>query len=398
MAERPRLYGSLIQDHLRKNRQMAFVTGPRQVGKTTTCRGLADAYLNWDDPDHRRAILAGPEAVLERLHLEILGERLPVVVFDELHRFPRWRNFLKGFFDVHGDRLKIVATGSARLGVFRRGDSLLGRYFHYRMHPLSLGELVDASPAAGPVRAPRRPDEAAFRALMEHGGFPEPFLRREREFTLRWRRQRRELILREDARELTRIADLGSLEVLGDLLHERSAQPLVLHTLAADLGVSPPTARRWVESLIALHVGFIVRPWFRNVAKSLRKEPKWYLRDWSGLADAGARAETWAACHLLKAVEAWEDRGLGEFELRYLRDKDKREVDFVVVRDRKPWFLVEIKNRDEALSPSLGHFQKQTGAPHAFQVGMDMPYVEADPFDREDPVVVPARTLFSQLP
>jgi uncharacterized protein len=140
-----------------------------------------------------------------------------------------------------------------------------------------------------------------------------------------------------------------------------------------------------------------VRPWFKNVTKSLRKEPKWFLRDWSGIEDPGARAETLVACHLLKAVEGWTDLGLGQFELRYLRDKLKREVDFLVVRDRKPWFLVEVKNAESKLSESLGFFQLQTRARHAFQVVLEKPFIKADCFERTDPVVVPARTFLSQL-
>ncbi len=87
----------------------------------------------------------------------------------------------------------------------------------------------------------------------------------------------------------------------------------------------------------------------------------------------------------------------GQFELRYLRDKMKREVDFLVVRDRQPWFLVEVKKADEKLSPALGHFQAETGAPHAFQAIIDLPYVEADCFWAKTPIVVPAKTLLSQL-
>ncbi len=157
------------------------------------------------------------------------------------------------------------------------------------------------------------------------------------------------------------------------------------------------TIRRWVDLLGRLHYGFLVRPWFKNVSKALRKEPKWFLRDWSGIEDAGARAETLIACHLLKAVEGWTDMGLGEFELRHLRDKLKREVDFLVVRDKKPWFLIEVKAADTGLSPALAHFQRATKAPHAFQVVMEMPFVQADCFSEARPTIVPARTLLSQL-
>ena len=159
----------------------------------------------------------------------------------------------------------------------------------------------------------------------------------------------------------------------------------------------PSTIKRWVDLLARLHYGFMVRPWFTNVAKALRKEPKWFQRDWSGLADDGARAETMVACHLLKAVEGWTDLGFGDFELRYLRDKQKREVDFLVVRDRKPWFLVEVKIKETSLSPSLAYFQGQTKAEHAFEVVMNLAHQEADCFRVPRPVPVPARTLLSQL-
>jgi len=157
------------------------------------------------------------------------------------------------------------------------------------------------------------------------------------------------------------------------------------------------TVKRWVDLLARLHYGFVIRPWFANVANALRKEPKWFLRDWSGVAEDGARAETLVACHLLKAVEGWTDLGFGNFELRYLRDKQKREVDFLVVKDRKPWFPVEVKQSDTGLSSALAHFQAQTKATHAFQVVLSLKFEDADCFRLHRPVVVPARTFLSQL-
>ena len=182
------------------------------------------------------------------------------------------------------------------------------------------------------------------------------------------------------------------------LLAERSAQQLVYVDLARQVRVAVDTVRRWVAALCDLHLGFLVRPWFSNVSRSLRKEPKWYLRDWASIEDTGRRAETFVACHLLKAVEGWNDMGLGAFGLGYLRDKEKREVDFLVVRDGAPWFLAEVKHSDGPLSPSLSRYQDQVGAPFAFQVTMDADYVDEDCFARPGaPLIVPARTLLSQL-
>ena len=396
---RPRLYDSILRYHVGHRRQMAFVSGPRQVGKTTACRSIAGAYLNWDNLDDRRVMLRGPSALAEKLGVDRVREKPLVAVLDELHKHAKWKSLLKGFFDTWGDRVSLLVTGSSRLDVFRRGgDSLMGRYFLYRMHPWTVGECVRTSLPEEPIAVPSKISEADWEALLVHGGFPEPFLTRDLRFSRRWRSLRREQLSREDLRDVSRVSDLGAIEALMEVLAERTAGQLVYAGLSRELGVALDTVKRWVDLLGRLHYGFVVRPWFRNVTKALRKEPKWYLRDWSGVADEGARAETFVACHLLKAVEAWTDLGFGEFELRYLRDKQKREVDFLVVRDRKPWFLVEVKASDEQLSPSLVHFQNQTKAEHAFQVVLALPFENVDCFRESRPAVVPARSLLSQLP
>lgn len=398
MKERPRIYTAVLEEHLEKHRQMALVSGPRQVGKTTVCRLLSDHYLNWDNSDDRRRILRGPAALAEALQLDRLREKPPVAVLDELHKYSKWKALLKGFFDTYGDQVRLIVTGSSRLDVFRRGsDSLMGRYLLYRMHPWSVGESLRTDLPQQEVRQPAEIASAEWDALWEHGGFPEPFLRRDSRFTRRWRSLRQEQLSREDLREVAQVADLGTMETLMQLLAERSAQQLVYSNLAREIQVSVDTVKRWVDLLARLHYGFMVRPWFRNVAKALRKEPKWFQRDWSGLADDGARAETMVACHLLKAVEGWTDLGFGEFELRYLRDKQKREVDFLVVKDRKPWFLVEVKVSETSLSPALAHFQAQTKAAHAFQIVFNLAHQQADSFRIHRPVVAPARTFLSQL-
>lgn len=398
MGDHHRLYSTILADHLQRHRQMALVSGPRQVGKTTACRALSDSYLNWDNADDRRQMLLGPAALAQSLYLDRLSTKPPVAVLDELHKYSKWKALLKGFFDTYGDRVHLIVTGSSRIDVFRRGgDSLMGRYLLYRMHPLSVGEALRTDLPKREIHQPAEIKRADWDALLEHGGFPEPFYRRDSRFTRRWRSLRQEQLSREDLREVARITDIGTIETLMQLLAERSAQQLIYSNLASEIQVAINTVKRWIDLLSRLHYGFMVRPWFYNVAKALRKEPKWFQRDWSGVADDGARAETLVACHLLKAVEGWTDLGFGDFELRYLRDKQKREVDFLVVRDRKPWFLVEVKLKDATLSPSLAYFQSQTKAPHAFQVVLDLPYEAADCFQVKHPVVVPAKTFLSQL-
>jgi predicted AAA+ superfamily ATPase len=377
---------------------MAFVSGPRQVGKTTVCRELASSYINWDDQDARTEILKGPAEVAQIAGLKKVHADIPVVVFDELHRYRRWKTFLKGFFDVYGQSARMVVTGSSRLDVFKRGgDSLMGRYFLYRMHPFSVAELAAPVLRQETCAAPRRLNEDEWSALWTYGGFPEPFARRDPRFSRRWHNLRQTQLLREDVRELTRIQELDQLSALAAILATRSGDQLVYASLAREVRVSENTIRAWIGSLAALHAGFLVKPWHRNVAQAIRKEPKWFLRDWAMVQDVGKRAETFVACHLLKAVEGWTDLGFGRFDLFYIRDKQKREVDFLVTRENHPWFLVEAKHAETHLSPALETMQTQTGAKHAFHVVVEEPYVDSDCFRHAKPVVVPARTFLSQL-
>jgi len=398
MKTYPRVYSELLREHLADNRQMAFVSGPRQVGKTTVCRASASTYINWDDQNARDLILRGPADVAQFAGLQKIQAAKPILAFDELHRYPRWKTFLKGFFDVHGAQAQILVTGSSRLDVFKRGgDSLMGRYFSYRMHPFSVAELANPSLHREIRRAPTALAEGEWSALWTYGGFPEPFTRRDALFSRRWQDLRASQLLREDVREMTRIHELDQLASLAAYLGEHSGDQVIYAALARLVRISENTARSWIASLAALQYGFLIKPWHKNIALAIRKEPKWFLRDWATVIDPGKRAETFVACHLLKAVDGWTDLGLGKFDLFYIRDKQKREVDFLVTQDQKPMFLVEVKNSDTHLSPSLTLMQQQTQAPHAFQVVMQEPYIQADCFRHHAPIVVPARTLLSQL-
>ena len=392
-----RWYSKVIEAHLGKYRQMLFLSGPRQVGKTTLAKEFATDCLDWDNVDVRAAILKGADAIAARIGIDRLAER-KIVAFDEIHKNPRWKDFLKGFFDTYEDRLKLIATGSARMDIYGKGgDSLMGRYFPYRIHPLSVAELLGGD-VGELIRKPQPISEEDWQALWTHGGFPEPFSRREMAFTRRWRTLRYAQLLKRDVLDVCHVQELGQMEVLARILSARSGNQIVLSSLAAEVRVSENTVREWIAVFKALYYGFTVSPYAKNIENSLRKTPKWYLRDWASPGmDDGGRAETFVACHLLKAVEGWTDLGLGDFELFYLRDKKKREVDFLVVRDGEPWFLVEVKKSDESISPNLSFYQKATGARHAFQVVCDAPYVDVDCFSRTDPVIVPARTFLSQL-
>lgn len=399
MREIARVYEDIARRHLASERQMLFLSGPRQVGKTTVCKALGGAYLNWDVARHRQLILSGEEAVAAHAGATVARPDAPVLVLDELHRFAGWKRFLKGFFDEYERRVRVVVTGSARLDVYKRGgDSLMGRYFPCRMHPLSVGELLRPARPERETASPADAGKEAWETLRALGGFPEPFTRGEASFLARWSRLRFEQLVREDIRKETAVRELDQIEALARILAGRSGELAVWASLGREVQASEVTARAWVAVLRSFFFGFLIRPWSRNVASSLRKTPKWYLRDWSRVADPDKRAETMLACHLLKAVQLWTDLGMGEYELFFVRTRYGKEVDFLVAKDGEPWFLAECKLSEKALSPALAEIQKQTGARHAFQVVFDLPYYDADCFEWTTPVAVSARTFLSQLP
>lgn len=398
-----RLFDDLAA-HYRDHRQMIFLSGPRQVGKTTMAKTLteefpASHYFNWDDPAHRELILQGPGTIAHHAGLDQLQTHPPLCAFDELHKYRYWRDFLKGFFDRYEEHARTLVTGSASLAVFKRGgDSLMGRYFPYTLHPMSVAECTKPSLSDAIIQRPSWIGDEKWDALWRFGGFPEPFLKAEQRFYNRWRKLRTEQLFREDLRDLTQIQELGQVEILAELLRRHVGQLTTYSYLAKTIRVSVDTIRRWISTLEALYYCFAVRPWHHNVARALRKEPKYFLWDWSQVESPGARAENFVACALLKAVHGWTESGYGDFGLHFIRDKQKREVDFLVSRDRQPWFLVEVKSsRNAKLADSLQYFQGQTQAPYAFQVAMDAEFVDRDCFEQSAPIIAPGKTFLSQL-
>ena len=313
----PRIYGTVMEAHLKDYRQMVFISGPRQVGKTTISESLASVYLSWDDEDVRKAIQSGQRTLAAKYGIDKPNQSRRVVVFDEIHKYSRWKQFLKGFYDIYGKSWRIIATGSAHMDVYKKGgDSMMGRYFPYRLHPFSVAELIDTSlPGDGLIRKPRMLADEEWNALVRFGGFPDPFVNRDPRFSRRWNSLRFEQLTKIDMRDLTRIGELDQLAALAEILGGRSGEQLVYKSLGCDLGIDEKTVKKWIKALRYLYFGFEVRPWFKNVENSIRKMPKWYMRDWANVADSGKRAETLVACHLLKAVEGWTDLGYGDFPL-----------------------------------------------------------------------------------
>lgn len=335
-------------------RKMAFVGGPRQVGKTTFALGFlgakADethpAYLNWDHP-----------AVPPALRRAELPPRESLLVLDEIHKYARWRNLLKGIYDTEKSRRRILVTGSARLDYYRKGgDSLAGRYRYFRLHPFSLREMA---------RAPVRSD---VHALLKFGGFPEPLIAQNEAGLRIWRRDRLSRVVREDLRDLEQVREISLVEHLTDLLPSRVGSPLSVKSLREDLQVDHKTVERWLQILENLYVCFRVAPYGSPRIRAVKKERKLYLWDWTGIEDIGPRFENLVAAQLLKYCHWVEDTEGHAMELRYLRDTDRREVDFVVLRERKPLFAVECKSGEKAIGPAVRYFAERTPIPRFYQV------------------------------
>ena len=340
-----------IRDDLKK--KMVFIGGARQVGKTTLAQSLIKkfkdghpAYLNWDSDGDRRKIKARQWPKTE-----------PLIVLDEIHKYKGWRNFIKGLFDTLKHTHAFLITGSARLDHFRKGgDSILGRYFYYRLHPYSLPELGN--------------NKANLDLLFRFGGFPEPLLERDERTLKRWHIGRLSHLVRSDLRDLEDVKDIDKVEMLAESLSSKVSSPLSYNSLAEDLEVSPKTAKRWVKILDSLYYCFRVSPFGSPKIRAVKKEQKLYLWDWSQIDDEGMRFENMMACLLLKFCHYHTDINGEKMELRYLRDTDGREVDFVVMKNKKPLFGVECKLKSKSFAKSIHYFKERTNVPVFYQVDL----------------------------
>ena len=398
-----RIYLNTLQEHLAHYRQMVFLTGPRQVGKTTLSKQCAQGYeykyFNWDHISDKELILSGAEKLYQKSFGEIATDKPRVIILDEIHKYPQWKALVKGYFDTLENKTHWIITGSAKLDIYRRGgDSMMGRYFSYRVHPLSVAESIGRLQLDEEVTTPGVIGDEKWEALLKFGGFPEPFLAGEETFYRRWQNLKNEQLFREDLRELTKVHDLARLQLFANLLAEQVSGTVNYSAFSKKVRVSEPTIRNWLDILTSVYYCFTIKPWSSNVARSLIKEPKVYLWDWSMAKSKGARIENLVANHLLKATHWWTDIGLGHYELFYLRDKEKREVDFLICKNNIPWLMVEVKSSaNQHVSPHLHYFCQQLSPLHTVQLAYDLPYKDIDCFSLSEPLIVPMRTFLSQL-
>lgn len=334
--------------------KMVFLTGPRQVGKTTLSRQLiaqqGGQYLNYDVPADRALILK-----------QRWNPQAPLLVLDEIHKMTDWKAWLKGVYDGKPATQQLLVTGSARMDTFRQGgESLAGRFFGLRLHPLSVREWCEQTGAT---------PEAALTHLLERGGFPEPCLAPDNEQAERWRRQYFDGLVRNDVLEFSRIQEVNAIRLFAQMLRSRVGSPLSLASMARDLAVSPNTLKKYLDILEALYIVFVVRPWHDNIARSVLQSPKVYFYD-TGLVegDEGLRYENLVATALLKHVQWQHDVQGKEAGLHYIRTKDGAEVDFALSEKNQLTHLLECKLSDEKPHRALQRFAREKAPVHAVQL------------------------------
>ncbi len=354
----------IIQDLKEK---MVFIGGARQVGKTTLARNIiapefkSFEYLNWDYREDRKKILL----------TELPGER-ELIIYDEIHKYKKWKNYLKGIYDKYKEKYKFLITGSAKLDIYRKGgDSLQGRYHYYRLHPFTLAELLNKREKIQifkDIVKDVNNYREEFNVLYKFGGFPENIIKQSERTLRRWHNEKVERLFREDIRDLTLVKDIGSMQILVELLPDRVGSLLSVNSIRKDIEVSFRAVSNWLNILEIFYYIFRIYPYNAKYIRSIKKEPKLYLLDWSEIEDESSRFENMIASHLLKFVHFLYDYEGYKVELNFLRNVDGKEVDFLISIKGKPWFMVEVKLNDINISKSLLYYKQRLKVPYIYQV------------------------------
>ena len=348
------------------NSPMAWVTGPRQCGKTYLTHKLFQRHFNWDTEEVKKAFLKDPYFFRD------LGTPDPVVVFDEIHKRKNWKASLKGYYDTKTRVENFVVTGSGRFDFYKKGsDSLQGRYFSNKLWPLTFDEVrYFHHQSSLKLQVPRNwktfvPKQGQFsdQQLIEFGGFPAPYLKQSRQFSNRWCDQYVKRLINEDTRDFAQIQDLDKLELLARLLPSRITAPISEKSLSEDIKVAPVTIKKWMKLLETLYLGFSVPAFHKKIHRAVKKERKWYFYQWAFCETPGERFENYLAVQLGAVCSAWRDQGHGLFELCYLRDQDRREVDFVILKNKEPLCLIEAKSSPQSWPNSLHYYTKKLKIP-----------------------------------
>lgn len=366
-----------LWNRLSPEKAMIMVAGPRQAGKTTFAREIIARdfpdviYFNWDLPVSRKKILTDPEFFTKQPRSALTTQ--PLVIFDELHKYRHWKNYLKGIYDQFSGEYKFLVTGSGRLEFSRKtGDSLAGRFLKFSIFPFTLAEFTlrrmlvrdfIKNPFSGADLISDGASRNVFESLWNFSGFPEPFLKGDQAFWLTWSSVYSQQIVRDDLRSVADLRNLDLVELLFSLLSSKIGSPLSINNLAGDLQVAFDTVKKWLLLFDSFYLTFRISSWTAKVSRSILKEKKLYLFNFPAIEDEGARFENLVALELLRAVETWNDAGEGKFGLHYVRNRNKQEVDFLLTENNRPFLLVETKLTEETPSPTLRIFQETLNVP-----------------------------------
>ena len=390
---------------------MIMLAGPRQAGKTTFARDIVAKdftdviYFNWDLAKDKSRLIADP-AFFSKEPRSNMSSR-PLVIFDEIHKYRDWKNYLKGVYDQFSSDYQFFVTGSGRLELSRKtGDSLAGRFLKFHIFPLTLAELLNRrrmikdflnDPLDGFDSVPAGETLEAFESICEFSGFPEPFMKGKKTFWSTWSAAYGQQIVRDDLLTVADIRNLDNVETLFALVPGRVASPVSINNLAGDLQVAFNTVKNWLLLFDSFYLTFRLSPWTSRISRSILKGKKIYLFNFPVIEDEAARFENMAALEFLRAVETWNDRGWGKFSLHYLRNKEKQEVDFLIADNNRPIIMIETKLSDDALAPNLVDFQQVLEIPAVQLVkkdGVKKVYKNG----KNDILVVTAHRWLSTLP
>lgn len=351
--------------------KMLFVTGPREVGKTSyilnQIKNLGGSYFNWDDLAVRKAYKNDRNFFTKESQLQ------EFIVFDEMQKRNKWKNILTNIYDAYKSDYKFIVPGNARFDYLRRrGDGLSGTYHDCHMFPASVATVLnkplkeyhlgidlirDVQDSSNHV------DQDTLDLLFNFGGFPEPLIRGTKAFQKRWQERHVQLIVRDELSSLSNLKNLDTIETLVDLLEHRVSSPVSFNSLAGNLSSNHTSVKQWLKQLEKVMLSFHISTWSEGINRALKKNPKVYFYDWSFVRNKGARFENFVATNLLKAITLWNEKSQNIYELFYIRTYDGQEVDFCISKNKIPWLLIEVKHGKPNTSSAIRKFQYKFDIP-----------------------------------
>jgi len=399
-----------LWEELSSEKPMVFISGPRQVGKTTFAREIVarrfknKIYFNWDIIENKRVLLENP-SFFE--HINRIDDSIPLIMLDEIHKYKNWRNYLKGIYDQFCDDYKFLVSGSGRLDLYQRGgDSLAGRYLEFHLFPFTVAELSGKrrvfgdfikDPLAHFDLNPRKTTQKLWTQLFELGGFPEPFIKGKKTFWTKWSQTYARQIIHDDIRSIIDLKNIDNIEILFSLIPSKIGSPMSLNNIAQDMQVAFETIKNWLRLFDLFCLTFQIKPWVNKISRAITKEKKNYLFNYPLIQEKSARFENMVALELFRAVNNWNEHGYGRFTLNYIRNKEKNEVDFLIADNNRPLLLLETKLSDDSVAKSLLNFQSVLNIPALQLVNKEgvLKYIKNG---RNRIIIITAHNWLSSLP